>query len=521
MSVPTVPLELVLTSPDGFGLTTPTPLQLAICRAADGLPLGELWDDQSVRDGFGGAKPPEVAPEVMGVFCAIRSGKSLLAAAKAVALSQNCDVTGLSRGDIIEVPVVAPTRDRAIAVFSHMKANIQQSRELSPLLVGEPTANTLLLLHPTGRTVSVRVTAMGKYGGTLVSTWLAGAIFDEAPLMAGEQDGVRNLTEMLGAVRGRILPGGQIWLVGSPYAPFGPIYDLDVERFGKPGEDVIVVRAPGRSMNPGYWTPEREERLKRADPKRHRTDCLALYADPEESLFSSLDIEEHTREEEGDLPPDASVSYAAAMDPATRSNAWTLTIVGCYGRGGPGGVMPRYRVAVARQWIGSRSAPLSPDAVLQEIAGLCREYGLSTAHTDQYSLDALRDIADRHGLALFGTTIDQKNRLQMAEHAALQLSLGLLELPKDRAVRADLLAAKKRVTQNGMTLVLPRSGDGRHCDYLPSLMLALHHPPPAPDEGAELERDIPPEFADVMSRLEQSEETNPLDTAALRVTGFS
>lgn len=482
-------MEAMLTARKGFGLETATPLQRAICRVSEGLPLEELWEHDEVRDAFGGVRPPEEPPAVMGVFCAIRSGKSKLAALRVVIAAITCDLSRLSPGDLVEVPVLAPRTDRAQAVFSHLRDNIQGSPALAQLLIGEPTADTLWLRHPTGKAIRVKVTALSKGGANVVGSWLAGAVFDEAPRMAGEQDGVINLTDSLRAIRGRMLPGAQIWLIGSPYAPFGPVYDLDQDRFGKPGRDVVVIRAPGPAMNPVHWTPEECERLREADPQAYRTDVLALYADPEESLFSSVEVEGATRKgerfnEHDDIPPVPGGRYAAAMDPATRGNAWTLVLLECTGRGGPGGITPTYRVVLTREWIGSKAKPLSPNRVLQEIAGLCAAYGVTMVTTDQHALDALRDLAEPHGLSLVGITIDASNRLEMAKKAAFQVSLGVVELPRNRTFRADLLAAKKRVTQNGVTLVLPRSGDGRHCDFLPPFSMLLTHTPDVPDGEA-------------------------------------
>lgn len=478
---PRIPLEFLFTHKDAFGVETATPLQRAICRVSDGVPLGDLWSVPDVQAGFGGVRPPEVAPRTMGVFCAVRGGKSSLAAAKVIAISQTCNLDHLSAGDIVEVPVLAPTKKRAAAMFSHIANNLKTKPLLRPMLACEPTQETITIRHPSGREIFVHVTPLSKHGTSVIGAWVAGAVFDEAPRMAGIDDGVRNLTESLSAIRGRLLEGGQVWLIGSPYNSFGPIYDMDAERFGKPAGDLVIARAPGPAMNPTWWTPQRCAEMERTDPKQHRVDVLAMFADPEESLFSSLEVERQTREEEGPLPPDPEVNYVATMDPATRGNAWTLTIVGCYGLGGPGGTWPTYRVALARQWIGSRSKPLSPSRVLEEIAELVTPYGVTDLHSDQWAQDAIRDLAEQKGLMLLPTTIDASNRLRMAEKLARFVSMGLFELPKDPVLRGDLLTAKKRVTVNGMTLVLPQSGGGRHCDYLPPLMLAVEHPPDPPE----------------------------------------
>ena len=79
-------LETVLTSASGFGLSQASPLQRAICRIADGLPLADLADDPDVANALAcdaSALPGSLPPELY-VLSGIRCGKSLLAAALAV-----------------------------------------------------------------------------------------------------------------------------------------------------------------------------------------------------------------------------------------------------------------------------------------------------------------------------------------------------------------------------------------------------------------------------------------------------
>lgn len=59
-------LEGILTSPAAFGLTSATPVKRAICRIADGLPLGDLAGDAEVRAALGGTTdtPTELPAEV-------------------------------------------------------------------------------------------------------------------------------------------------------------------------------------------------------------------------------------------------------------------------------------------------------------------------------------------------------------------------------------------------------------------------------------------------------------------------
>jgi hypothetical protein len=489
-----VRLEWLLTSPKAFGLTTATAAQRAICRAADGENLDELWKHPDVPGIFGGVRPPEIAPKKLIILAGIRGGKSLLTAAKAIAASQNCNLSQTSAGDEIRIPVLATDKDTARVVFSHIVGNLQAKPLLRALMIGDPTAESVWLRHPSGRPIEIKVTAMSKSGSTLVGRWLASCIFDEAPRMAGADDAVQNLEDAIAAIEGRILEGGQILMPGSPWAPFGPIYDLVTQHFGKPDSNVCVVRAPGPLMNPRYWTPERCEKMRTQNPGAHRTDVLGEFADPEEAIFSSVELDAATRPSElRELPPMPLQYYAFAMDPATRGNAWTLVGLTCTGLGGATGVSPKFSVPIVRQWIGSKTSPLKPAAVLAEIAEICKRYRCDTVTTDQHSVDALRDIADLYGLTLLEETINAKNRLPMVENARVLISHGLLDLPNDQQFRTDLLAVKRRITQNGVTLILPKTGDGRHADYVPALGLVLGQPPwqpavPAPAVDADFER---------------------------------
>jgi hypothetical protein len=242
------------------------------------------------------------------------------------------------------------------------------------------------------------------------------------------------------------------------------------------------------------------------DEDVHKTDVLAEFADPEECLISSVDLDACTRPGSEPILPERDrdgrliYEYVATMDPATRGNAWTLKVTECSGRNDDG--LPKYRVMLARDWIGTKVTPLSPKTVLREISEALAPYEVRDITTDQWSADAMRDLAalPEIGLSLREVTLDSDNRLQMAKTVAMVLRTRRLELPTHKHLRTDLLLAKNRVTQNGATLVLPRTGDGRHCDFLIPLMFAMARPPEPPEEP-----EPPPphgDFQDVIDRLD-------------------
>ncbi len=489
MSAPTFTLEALLTHPEAFGLETASPLQRAVCRIADGLPLGELAAHPDVVQAIGDvAALPSSRPSELLVLSGIRTGKSLLAAALAVRAALTCDLSKRRPGETVRVSVLSLTVDLGRVVFDHIAGTVAAKPALRALMVGEPTADTVMLRHPSGRLVEVKVVAGARAGASLIARWSAGVIFDEAPRMLGEEDGVVNFDDARRAVLGRLLPGAQLVAIGSPWAPRGPIYEAVQEHGGKPSARLVVVRAPAPAMNPEWWTPARVEALRVQDEQAYRTDVLGEFADPESSLISSAEVDRATRKsaravvrgEAVEVPAPAIVlpredghSYVAAMDPGTRGNAWTLVVL-TRRRGQDG----RYRssVALAKQWQGSRTDPLDPDSVLAEVASILKGYGLQHVYTDQLAADFVRSIASRHDLSVYLETITAPRKVELFESLRVRLADDDLEIPDDPLFRADLLSIRKRVTMNGIAIDLPRTADGRHADYAPALAIAASKP---------------------------------------------
>lgn len=473
----------------------PTPVQQAICRVADGLPLGELWDERNVRDAFAGKLPPEVAPRRYLVLAAARGGKSMIAAAKVVRCSLFCDLDSLSKSDKVRSPVLATHKDTAQPIYSHIKAlAMALAQEEKGLLPDEPLVSSLTLRHPkTDHEVEIAVTALSAQGSTLVARWIGALCLDEAPRMGGESEYVRNLDEALRAVKVRVRPGGQELLIGSPYAPIGPVFDLVRKNEGRHTPALVVARASGPMLNPSEYTPEKCEEIKREDPLAYQTDVLGHFADAEATLIPSDAIERACKEArelglterprrpvDPNAPPDKReyIEYVATLDPATRGNAWTLVILGAIGEDEYR--RPVYEQAYAEQWQGTPEKPLKPREVLTEIRDICQKYGLTEALSDEWSIDSLSDIAESLGFTVLGFASNADTRKEYADLLKDAIVEGRLHLLDDRQQRVDLQRVKKRPTTNGVTIQLPTSGDGRHCDFVPALGLALKYPPNPP-----------------------------------------
>lgn len=472
-------LEQLLVHPDGFGLEEASSLQRAICRVIDGQPV-EMTPE--LRAALGTDTLPPGMPDEVLLLAAIRCAKSLISAAVAFQKTQTVDVSGIGPGHYPRIPILATDKDAARATFDHLIGRTGASKLLKSRIIGEPTADTVWFQHPSGMPIEVKVTANARLASTLISRWFGAVIFDEAPRMSGQDDSVINLEHAQNAIGGRILPGGQVLYIGSPSAPFGPVYNMVSEHWGKPTAELVVLRATGPAMRPALYTPEYCEKIRRKRPQAYRENVLAEFSDPESAMFALDDVEKATRKEPEKLAPVETQFYTAAMDPATRANAWTLVVVTTPGLGGPLGAAPMYQVVHATQWVAQKGSPLAPDNVFREMAAVLAPYGITRVETDQFAFDILRSVAERHGLELNSTTMTAQLVLENAERIKALLQEGRLELPPVPALKSDLLRAKKRATQAGVRLVLPETSDGRHGDYVPSLGLALATPPDLPME---------------------------------------
>jgi hypothetical protein len=489
--------EDMMTHPMGFALTTASPVQRAIMRVVDGRPIGDLWGHPAVVRAFGGEEPTfQGKPKEIALLAGIRCGKSLITAGMGVWWTQTCSLDHLGPGEVARVSIVSISRDLAEVVFGHVVGRVMASPILRGLVMEDPKVDEIVLRHPSGRPVQINVAAGTRAGSSLVARWCAGCIFDEFPRMLGEGEAVVNWDELRRAVLMRMCPGSQVASIGSPYAPYGPAYNVVRQHFGKPSKNMVVIKAPGWDMNPALWTPKAVREAEEQDPQAFRTDVAAEFAQPEEALIASDAIESSTRENPLIEPPKPGMQYSAAIDPATRGNAWTLIVACQEGQ--------KRRVVLCRQWIGTPAQPLRPAAVLEEIAAICKGYRIAVLDSDQYYGDALRDLAAQQGLILTVHSWNEREKLTKFLAMKTMFEQGMVELPPDGTLRTDISRVRKVIKGSGASISLPRTSDGRHCDYAPCLAMALGRywqPDHEVEAGSSLVHRMSSQEADIYRRV--------------------
>lgn len=515
---PAYTLEQLLCEPMGFGLTTASPIQRALCRLESGVPLGALAADPDVVRAFGGkdaiAALPTRCPDVLCEVMPIRCGKSMRAACSALWATQTCDVSGLTPGEIPRVAIVSLTIDLGRVVFTHLIGALRASPLLKQLVVGEPTADSVIIRHPSGRHIEIKVSAGKRAGSDLVGRWLVQLILDESARMVGSADGaVINLDDQLEAARGRILPGGCIHLISSPWAPTGPMYKWATESFGKPSDELVVVRAEAWRVNPVYWTPERCAQVKRQDPKAYARNVLGEFAadagaafDPEDIEAAFIPLADDARAElwsnhvvidassgGGDHFTIAVLGWADVYpsvdgtafdyDPAAPTlDGWGVanaTIVP-FRHGAPvknPKPAPRpKRMLIVREVasLGNnlRSRNITSDEIARSIAAVCKRYGVNKVFGDQRESYFLADSLKRLNLRFHECVYSNKSKHDAVDRLDALFRDREIKLPKGHfgpMLRDQLVSFRRGWTKTGQ----PKF-EGKVDDLVDLLITAMH-----------------------------------------------
>ena len=104
---------------------------------------------------------------------------------------------------------------------------------------------------------------------------------------------------------------------------------------------------------------------------------------------------------------------------------------------------------------------------------ICKAYRVGVLDSDQYYGDALRDLAAQQKLILIVHAWNEREKLSKFLALKTMFEQGMVEIPSDPVLRADLSRVKKVLKASGASISFPRTSDGRHCDYAPCLAMAL------------------------------------------------
>lgn len=386
-----------------------------------------------------------------------RGGKSstLSRLAVAEALFGHHDVPP---GDIGYVAVISTDRKEAAGRLRTIKAILDAIN-----VEHEPVEDTPQAIQIAGTRIGFRVftaSISGVSGFTAIFV-----ICDEVAKWKDADTGANPASEVLTSVRPTMatMPCASLVLSSSPFGRLDAHFDAFEEG---PNETQETACAPTWVANPTL-TEEATHALEPDESAWRREFAAIPQAELESSLLTEALIDRAMRATVGDLPyePSEGWTYVAAMDPATRANAWAFVIAGQ-------DIDGKRHVVLHRDWVPRPGLPLDPRAVLVEIHALVASYGVDVVYTDQHATEMLRALAPE-GLELVEVPWTTVTKREGFEYLLKLAQADRLGLPRDEVVKADLLGIRKVITRSGVQYQLAEGRGGRHSDYAPAIALAV------------------------------------------------
>lgn len=531
-------LERLVCEPD-LGALTASATQRALLRAADGLPTAGILPPSRMVYHFGCEHLPEPAndnrpiaigrlpsgrPRIVVLRTGVRAGKTLISVLALLLSVLTCKfrrppkdgeiagadgLVGVRPGELVRAVIVAPKLKLARSPFQHLVGTMKESPRLRKLFVGDPNKESCLIRRPDGREVLVELVAADAGGAGLRSTWLAGALFDEADFH-DDEDAAVNLTENVRACEPRMLSGAQIWIPSSPWSEGSPFDKMFQDAFkDQLSNGTLAFHSDSLSMNP---TLDREEidAIRRRDPDNaaREYDAVPFGAGaemfyPEDAIRASFTrTEEHNRSGDGNrveiLRPDRTFPHVAGGDMGFRKNSSALAI----SRSENGRARLAFRIELRPE----KGRSLKPSEVVREFAFWCMRYHVPAILGDMVNVDStIEELAKlRRALerpdeadaeqrewvkrvqadpfareAKVPTYIEwpsksTANHDNASAHTEMRRRMqeGLVELPADDRMREQCRETKRKAAPGGhVQILLPKKGMA-HGDLWGSVVIA-------------------------------------------------
>lgn len=471
-----------------FCARSPSPLIAAIMDASAGHTPNTIDDEASVRHfGCPLADIPTEAPRTVVVRAGGRGGKtSQCLAPKALHAAWTVPVPTLGPGEKAYALLFAPDLSLAHQTFSFVKGYVDASPTLRNALVADPTADELTLRRPDGNLACVRVAAASRGGKGGRGKTLVFAGMDEACFFFDAATGVVNDAEIYRAVIQRIVPGGQCWIVSTPWiALVGLLEELLQKNFGSHRQALCCV-APTRALNPG-WDPdgEIERDLRENDPDNATREIDAIPLTAGSGVWFDY----------------AAIDAAVDED---RPLQLAPVLGGLYGVGGDFGFKRDSSAQAIVQAIETilhlaaldeqRPVPgttLKPSAVVGDFAKVLQHYGVARLACDSHERAQVAAEFASHNIEVIPVPEGQTGKAMTYTLLRTLFREGRVKIPKDPRLIRQLKAVTGRPTPGGgITITSPRQAGGGHGDLVSAFVAAawLASQPVITDDDLQLGR---------------------------------
>jgi hypothetical protein len=315
-------------------------------------------------------EPDRMVEEFVGVI-GRRGGKSRATSVLAAYIAGLCQHPDLVPGEHGIVLCIAPDQNQADIVLNYITAAFEQSPILRQLI----ETRTQRALKLTNRIdIEVRASDFRRLRGP---TYVA-VIADESAFWLNENSSNPD-AEILNAVRpGLATTGGPMFMISSPYARRGELWNIYNKHYGPAGDPLILVaQAPSRTMNPSLPQSVVDRAMER-DAASAEAEYGAQFRRDIETFVNIEAVRACVSSGVYERAPIPGTTYHAFVDPAGGSGGDSMTLaIGHIDHG---------KQIVVVDAIREARPPFSPETVIGEFATtLLRAYNISKVIGDKFA----------------------------------------------------------------------------------------------------------------------------------------
>ena len=271
-------------------------------------------------------------------------------------------------GEAATVLCLASDKAQARIALRYTKAYFEEIELLRPLVERE-TQDGLELSN------DVELLVLSSNFRSVRGRTIALAILDEVAFMRSDNSASPDF-EVYAALRPSMatIPNSLLVGISSPYRRSGLLFTKWRDHFGKDDDNVLVIRAPTRLLNPSLPESEIAEAMER-DPVVARTEWFAEWRSDIEA-FLPLDVVEGCVSSGVIVrAPLDGVNYAAACDPAGGSGQDSMTLAICHAEG----------TRIVLDCVVEKRPPFSPQQTTREFCDVLKSYRCGVVTGDRFA----------------------------------------------------------------------------------------------------------------------------------------
>ncbi len=443
--------------------------QRTIARIAyDGAQPRDLTDEERAMFGrmFGDVETiPVAARHVFVGVCGGRGGKSyVLGALRLLHLALTVSLATLAPGEVAAAVIVAPDLRLARQTLRYVLGAARSVPSIAKRITSE-TADGFTLRRPDGGSVEIVCLPATRGGSALRGRSLVCALLDEAAFFRDESS-VVNDVEILRAVGPRILPGGQVLILSTPWLEQGILFDLWKTNHGAPSS-AVVAHAPTLLLRDDEETRLYVERETANDPDSAACELGAEFRGGGAGFFfdpvSISQAVDPARPLVAPCPKGARRSAAADIGLIKDSSA---LVVGAH-------LGKYFEILEMLELRPTSSAPLRLSFVIGEIATVLKRHFLAMFVTDAYAREPAKEWARPLGITI--KAAPEGAEAKVDSYLGLQQALreNRVRLPNHPRLLAQLrLVLARPLPGGGMKIEMPRRAGLGHGDLVSALVLS-------------------------------------------------